>query len=297
MDHAANGRPGAPVASVEMLGAFGDWRIFVHPAVAIGLVLACWYAGIPGLPVAAAALSLLPASLAGLAMTGRLSDALNPRSLWHAARGLGPYYAAPLLLMVALGVLWAFGPAHGLWWRPLFVLLNVLCLLCLYAGLGGAIHARRFNLDFEPALSPERMAEKQASAYSRTLQETLDAVYASTHVGNLAEGTRRLGDQLATGARNGRLAADVDQILRQTSAWNKDGAVLSVLELVVQRCIQAGQPAAALKATEAAIKRKPDFSPTLRSDRVILGEYARHIGRPALARRLLESCVERTPGV
>jgi hypothetical protein len=116
----------------------------------------------------------------------------------------------------------------------------------------------------------------------------LDAVYASTNAGNLAEGTRRLGDHLAAATRNGRLVGDVDQILRQTGQWPRDSAVLALLGLTVQRCLQAGELRAALRAVEAGMQRNPNFSPTFKSDRIVLGEYARQIGRPTLARRLLE---------
>lgn len=288
MDHAAHGRPGAPVASVEMLGPFGDPRVFIHPTLALAIGLAAWRLHLPALPVAIVLLCVLPASLAGLAMSGNLIDAVHPRALGHAIRGLGLRYLLPLGLVAALLLLWLTRTAIGLP-RAVFVLLHGLLSLWLYAVIGGAIHARRLQLDFEPALSPERAETRRDDARAAALQATLDAVYASTQAGNFTEGRRRLASHLVEAAARGQLPADGDQILRQLAPWPKDLAVAAVVDTLVHVCLEQREFALALRAAELALNRMPTFSLKLEADRAILAEYARHTSRPTLARRLLET--------
>jgi len=222
LDHAAHGRPGAPVASTEMLGPLGDLRVLVHPAIGIGLAVLTWTTRLPAAPITVAALLLMPASLAGMAMTGQLRDAVNPLSLWQAIRGLGATYLAPLALMAGFPLLWMARSTFDLS-RPLFVLFNTLLGLCLYAGLGGAIHARRIDLDFEPALSPERTQARDDAERSRRFQQMVDRLFHACRARNERDAQREL--QAWFGALDDvAFARDLQELLTRSASWGDDWA-------------------------------------------------------------------------
>lgn len=286
LDHAANGITEAPVASVEMLGPWGDWRAIVHPALAAVLALGAWRLGIPGVYVAALVLPLLPASIGALAISHRFVDAVNPVVLWHTIRGLGPLYAV-LLAVLAGCVGLEVAAAHAQLSRvPLFLLFELL-LLCFYAVTGGAIHARRIELGFDPTHSPERRSARDADERAHERQRMLDAVYASLQAGNPTEGPQRLRAWLA-GAGT-QLVPDADAVIRQAASWAKDRAVAEALRTVASHCVSVRQPALALSAADAALRRVPAFSPANAADAVTMAEYARQTGRRGLARQLLDN--------
>lgn len=235
LDHAAHGREDAPVASTEMLGPFGDPRAFVHPAIGIGLALLAWGTRLPAVPLAVASLSLLPASLAAMAMTGQPRDALHPMALWHALRGLGMHYLAPLGMMAGFPLLWAARPALDLS-RPLFVLLNTLLGLCLYAGLGGAIHARRLDLDFEPAVSPERTQAKHDAERARRFQQVVDRLFHACRARNAPEAQRELQDWFEP-LDDIDFEQDRQDLLARAESWRDDWA----LRLVSRELESQGQ--------------------------------------------------------
>ena len=152
LDRAAHGAVEPPVASLEMLGPWGDWRALVHPPLIACVGVASWAVG--GLPPALPALLLLflPASIGVLAMTHELRATIWPPVLWHTIRGLGPHYlllAGMVGVGVFAGLLWRLGLPSLLFWFAVELL-----ALSFYAAIGGAIHARRLELGFEPERSP-----------------------------------------------------------------------------------------------------------------------------------------------
>ncbi len=127
LDAAANGRREAPVVSVEMLGPFNDMRVWAHPALLLVAAAIAWKLGSPGGPILFAVLVLLlPASIAATAMSGFLTDAVNPVAIASAVRGLGPFYPLALLAgtLPALAV-WAL--MRGTLPVPVTAALGCLC--------------------------------------------------------------------------------------------------------------------------------------------------------------------------
>jgi len=177
LDHAANGRREAPVASLEMLGPFNDMRVWAHPSLALVLGALAWKIGRPGAPILlAAGAMLMPASIAATAMSGRLIDAINPVAVGSAVRGLGPFYVLTLagggLVVLAVWILWRGA-------LPPSIAAAVLCLAMLewYALIGASIHRRRFELDFDPIVDPEATALRAETQRQRDRQKVLDECY------------------------------------------------------------------------------------------------------------------------
>ncbi|RYG71275.1 hypothetical protein EON77_13040, partial [bacterium] len=111
LDQAANGRFQAPVATVEMLGPFGDVRAWVHPVLAVALAVLAAKLGSPaGLVFATLGALLLPASIAAIAVSSRSLDAVNPLALWQTMRGFGVLYglllAASACVALVFAALW-----------------------------------------------------------------------------------------------------------------------------------------------------------------------------------------------
>jgi hypothetical protein len=293
LDHAANGETQAPVASVEMLGPTGDWRAFVHPLLAaLVSILAWWLNGFTPAWVALAALPLFPASVGALAISHHFLDAINPLALWRTVRDLGARYLVLLALMPGIAVVWVALLRMGLPRVVLYVAVELM-VLAFYAAVGGALHERRIDLDFEPLRSPERQSQREAQEHARQRQAMLDAVYTSTHAGNYAEGPRRLKEWFESPAA--QLEPDAHATTEQALAWQKDRAVAETLRVLVRHCVDVRQPAVALATAQAALRRIPAFAVASEAEATELARYASQTGRPGLARRLLDNFAATQP--
>jgi hypothetical protein len=57
-----------------------------------------------------------------------------------------------------------------------------LLLLLAYAGIGGALYLRRFELGFVPRISPERSAERGQRERAAARQQIIDGMYRDLRV-------------------------------------------------------------------------------------------------------------------
>lgn len=218
LDHAANGHVEAPVASIELLGPLGDLRAWVHPTLAAALTALCffWLPGY-GLPVALVAVLLWPASVAGLAIRHEFRAALDPRSLWRCASGLGRTYGLAVLGLLVVGTLgWA------LWLSDLPSALRYFLLalswFTLQALMGGLIYERRHVLGFEPTRSPERVQARIDADRDRRRQQMIDRVFSACRARNAAEAQRELQDWFAP-LDDIDHAVDRREVLARATAW------------------------------------------------------------------------------
>lgn len=294
LDQAAHGGREAPVASVEMLGPFGDSRAWVHPLLGTALWLLLAFAPLPVPPLLLLGVVLLlwPASLAALATSHRILDAVNPVALWQMLRGMGAWY---LLLLAAL----AAAAALMLWLQQWPVSgftrygLQALLLLCLYACVGGAIHERRVLLNFEPLNSPEREAERDEDERLAERQRMLDAAFTATRSREPQRATQLVSQWLAA-ADSRRVHGDAEAILAQAARWPEARAFGLIARAVMTQCLAARQLPLALMACEAALTRLPQFAPDSADQTRQLAELARHSGRPRLAEKLLQNDTDAT---
>jgi hypothetical protein len=223
LDHAANGQVEAPVASVELLGPAGDLRAWVYPTLAGLLALACWV-WIPGrgVSISAVALLLWPASVAGLATTHELRDALDPRALWRNAIGLGRAYG---LAIAGLAVVSILGLALGSSSLPSVLRYSGLVLLwfTLHALMGGVIFHRRHELGFEPSHSPEKTQARQDAERQRRFQRMVDRVFSACRARNTLEAQREIQDWFAP-LDPIDFAHDRSALLARAEGWGDDWA-------------------------------------------------------------------------
>jgi hypothetical protein len=284
LDSAANGITKTPVASVEMLGPFGDWRAWVHPTLAATLALLSYWLGPPtGRLVAACGAMLIPASVVSIVMSGRIRDALNPFALVSALRGLGATYLV-VLLATALFIVLAAVLLRSSQSVALRFAIGEFGLLSLTSLIGGVIHARRHDLNFEPIVSPERVAERAETERLEQRQRVVDEFYAAIRVREPTRAVASLDAWLAAGSGT-RLALDVESMIGQAAKWPEQKGLLTLLRTVITHALRTRQSGLALATAEAGLERLPDFRPETAEQLEALATLARHSGRRRLAER------------
>jgi len=295
LDAAANGRREAPVASVEMLGPFNDLRVWVHPALLLVAGGLAWRLGSPGGPVLLAIVALLlPASIAAVAMSGRLTDAVNPVEVWSAMRGLGPLYPVTLIGGVFFG-LFVWTVVHGALTVPLAAALAGLAFLEWYAVIGASVFHRRFDLDFTPVADPEGKAQRLELERQRRRQAVLDEFYGAIRAREAVRATAATQAWLSQ-ATPAQRAVDVDFFVAQAAAWPEQKGLSTLLRGVITYALGSQQPALATRATEEGIARIPGFAPDDAAEAEAVAIAARQSGRRRLAAQVIDNFVAARPG-
>lgn len=295
LDHAANGRREAPVASLEMLGPFNDMRVWVHPSLTLLLGALAWKIGRPGAPiVVAAGAALMPASIAATAMSGRLVDAVNPVAVGAAVRGLGPFYLLTLAggALVVL-VVWIL--ARGVLPPSIAAALLALMFLEWYAVIGASVYLRRFELDFDPIVDPEAKALRAETERQRDRQKSLDEFYGAIRVREAARAASGLERWLGA-CTPAQRAVDVDYFIAQAGAWTEQKGLPTLLRTVIGYALRSRQGALAIVALEAGLAKLPGFSVEAPEDAEALAVAARQSGRRRLAATVLDNFAASHPG-
>lgn len=292
IDDAANGVRESQAASVEMAGFFEDARAWVHPALAVAtIVLLLLNPDWPRLPALAGAALFLPASLGATALSGRALDAFNPVEMARVMRGLGIWYPAVVLFMLACIVI-ALAATRLLGSLMLSIAAIQILLLLSYAAIGGVLYMRRQELDFEPRRSPERIADNQEHERIATRQRFIDSLYKDLRVRESARAqiaaARWLRD---TEARH--LHGDMAAILAAGTHWNESREYARLLRGLLPVLLDLRQPGLALQAAEAGIAQASEFCAETEPHTIDLVSYALQTGRRRAAARLLENYLQR----
>lgn len=303
LDHAAQGRPGAPVLTAEHANPFGEMR-----PLAYGLLIAAGYlatgaladavGGTPGRAVATtlrlAGLAALPAVLATHTVTGSLANALHPVVVVQVTRRLGPGYLLIALVAAACG--WLAGyivfQGSGLW-LLLRIALLMLLWLGLFAVLGAVIHGRRHALGFEPEHSPERSEQRDRAERDRERQRFVDQLFAECRAGssrNALETVRRRALQAAAPV------AEYEWIYRRVAEWPDARLANAVAQELLTHLLAARRNGDALRIAKARLQADAAFRPAGGEQALRLAELAIASGDRPLARRLLENFEDRFPG-
>jgi hypothetical protein len=294
LDQIANGVTETPVASVEMLGPFGDPRSWVHPLLGVGLwALVKMVPTVPVMPVIVGAALVFPASLAALATSHSPLNAMNPLMWWRMLRGLGWHY----LVLLAAGAA-AIGAAYVARELPLWRLLSFAVLeliaLCLYSLFGAVIHARRLELGFEPRISPERAQEKIDAERLQRRQKMIEAVYIPIRVADFTRASVPLKQWFSEVERK-HIAGDVDAVIAQASMWPERRGLATVARTLIGHLIESKQSLLALKVAEATMKHLPDMALGTEQEMLTLAQLAQQTGRRKLALSLLDSLQRAAP--
>ena len=303
LDHAAQGRPGAPVLTAEHANPVGEMR-----PLAYGLLIAAGYlatgaladavGGTPGRTVATtlrlAGLAALPAVLATHTVTGSLANALNPLVVVQVTRRLGPGYLLIALVAAACGWLGRFIVLDGSGlWLLLRIALLMLLWLELFAVLGGVVHGRRHALGFEPEHSPERSEQRAEAERDRERQRFVDQLFAECRAGsprNALETVRRRALEAA------EPVAEYEWIYRRVAEWPDARLANAVARELLTRLLAARRNGHALRIAKDRLQADPAFRPAGGEQALRLAELAIAGGERPLARRLLEDFESRFPG-
>lgn len=293
IDDAANGVRESAVASAEMMVDISlDSRAWVHPLIAGAFTVMHWLRPQwPVTPTLVAGALLLPASLGACTMTGHARDALNPVLMWRVVRGLGPWYPVVVVfvaLCVLLGVILVQRVPVGI----VLVASLQLLLLGAYAAIGGAIYERRFELGFDPRVSPERVAEKQEAERTARRQQFLDGLYNDLRMRKLPRALASAQEWLGRGQSTER-DGDVHAILAAGRSWPELQDYVLLLQGLVSTLVELNEPALACRVAEAGLALQPEFRARTEAGTVALVRYAIETGRRRTATRILDNFLVR----
>jgi hypothetical protein len=293
IDDAANGVRQTSVASTEMLtDPYLDSRCWVHPVLAVALgALHYVYPHWPAWPTLLLATLLFPASIGACVMTGHASDAFNPRLMLQVIQGLSGWYAL-LVLFLALCALFAVLLVRLLQPGVLLYAGEQLLVLIAYAGIGGVLYERRFELGFDPRISPERAAQRLESERVAQLQGFLDGIYNDLRI---RETKRAIANvrQWLTGLQPDLLPGDVHAILAAGRLWTKLREYPRLLQAMVPVLLDLKQPALAYAIAETGLSIDSGFGAIEESDTTALVGYALATGRRRAATQLLDNYLQR----
>ena len=298
LDHAAQGRPGAPVLTAEAINPLGETRPLTY-----ALVVPAFYASTGAIGAFAGSelvsalrllgLLALPAILATHTTTGSFAEALNPVTVVNVVRRLGIDYLLVLCVSAACG--WA-GSAIVLDGDDLSFLLRIalvmLLWLTMFATLGGVIHQRRLELGFEPEHSPERRQARDDKDRDRERDRFIDRVFAEFRAGGRGNPWASI-EERAT--RSPNPLAEYAWIYERVATWPNPKLAERVAQHLLPLLLAANRNSEALRIIKSRLEASPEFRPSTSEQLIRLAELARDAGDRPLARALLTNFEQHFP--
>ncbi len=297
-DHSAWGIDEPPVLDIAWLNPVDEQR-----PLALLVVLGALYAGLEAirttlgaavaLPLALATMLTVPACAAVLGVERNAFKAVWPPLILHLVRGLGWTYPVVLavtgLYAVALRLTVAYVAV-----LPLVLLGAMFAVLSVFSLLGGAIYERRFELDIDTRVSPERTAAEQSRIRLRASEATVTDAYGLVRAGAHAEAWALLQRWLR---EQGSSAEAYAWLCERVAAWNDRRYATRLCEDRVERLLALRRTGEALEVVAQRVAVDADFRPkTAAATLTIARLAARAGGRRALARALLRDFAARYPG-
>jgi hypothetical protein len=314
LEHVMDGRPQPLVLSMDMRSAY------LLPAIGTFLlVCACYYTTErlrqwtnPYVVTALQLLliALLPAIVGMMSMTGRFIDALNPFAVIGT---IGRMPAAYLTLVTVLVVLWVIPlsvihanasslstlrslesffplgmlPVIGLRGALLGLLGHIVMVyvwLATFACLGGTLYERRLDLNFQPAESPERKAERSNAELERQRAGVMHRLFGESRGGALATARKSVLKIIADAPR----PLDECRWLYQGAAAFEDPRLANYLaQLLLPMLLSQRATGEALEIVRARLAVAADFRPQTAEQLLRLVDLACVAGDRATARQLL----------
>lgn len=298
LDHAAEGRPGAPVLSIEDANPLGEMRPLAY-ALAAGVFYAATGAieDVVGVDVVDGirllGLAALPACVAVQVVTGSFASALDPRAVAAMVVRLGWGYVVVVgvaINAVLLGRAIVF--EGGDLAEFVRIALLMLLWLAMFAVLGGVLHARRHAIGFEPEHSPERAEHRRERERDRERDRFVDQVYAEFRAGRQQSAWQTVERHAAS------TQTPIDEyswILERVAAWPNPRLANRVAQSLLPLLLAARRNGEALRVVRGRLQADPTFRPLLGAELVRLAELARDGGDRPLARALLADFDARYP--
>ena len=298
LDHAAEGRPGAPVLSVEAANPLGEMRPLAYALAAVVFYFGTGAIGDLIGPTVLTAIRLLglaalPAIIATHTVTGSFARALQPQAIGAMIVRLGWGYVLVVAVAVGAGLL---GRAIVLEGDELAFLLRIALLmllwLAMFSVLGGVLHARRHEVGFEPEYSPERRQRRDDRDRDRERDLLVDQVFAEFRAGRQQTAWQTI-EQHAT--RSPTPLTEYAWILERVATWPNPRLANRVAQALLPLLLAAQRNGDALKVVRARLQADPEFRPIASEHLLKLAELARDGGDRPSARTLLHDFDRRFP--
>jgi hypothetical protein len=298
LDHAAEGRPGAPVLSIEAANPLGEMRPLAYTLAAVVFYFGTGAIGDLIGPTVLTAIRLLglaalPAIIATHTVTGSFARALQPQAIGAMIARLGWGYVLVVAFAVCAGLL---GRAIVLEGDEIAFLLRIALLmllwLAMFSVLGGVLHARRHEVGFEPEHSPERRQRRDDEDRDRARDLLIDQVFAEFRAGRQQTAWQTI-EQHAT--RSPGPIVEYSWILSRVAAWPNPRLANRVAQALLPLLLAAQRNGEALEVVRARLQADPEFRPLASEHLLKLAELARDGGDRPLARSLLHDFEHRYP--
>lgn len=298
LDHAAQGRSGAPVLDVETANPLGEMRPWIYVALIaafLSVVAATESLLGPGVATALRVVGLLalPAIVATHAISGSLAEALNPRTAFEMVRRLGSDYLFVLATALVCGAIgrWVAWEASG---TPLMLRLAIWMLLWLamFATLGGVIYERRLEIGYEPQHSPERRAASETSDRDRDRARFADRLFHEYRSGSLTNVLATIQERISA------CGTPIDEyawMLERASAWPNPKLAHRLAQDLLPLLLAARRNGEALDVVQRRVSADPGFRPATAGQTITAALLARSAGNTALARLLVSDFEARFP--
>jgi hypothetical protein len=294
IDQLAHGYRQPPVMSIEMVNPFSEQR----PLAQLLVVMAAYLGTLSLLPYIGAdavqalrvvLLTLLPASVAALAIDGRLWQAINPLAIWQVMRGLGPWYVAFILLALGSWALSRVLERLGLW-RPLEFTLYLFAILLQTFLLGRLLYLRRAPLGISTWYSPEQDAAKATQRIERERAAFLDEIHALVRARSLERAWLALISRVSPPAD---AEAEYDWLCAALAARRDLGLFERLAQHRISQLLEQRASARALQIFERLLMLEPTLRPVAAAQYVTLVRVATTSGSHKVARVLLDEFEKR----
>jgi hypothetical protein len=297
-DHTARGFDEPPTLDIQMMNPVDEQRPLGQVAI-LGLLygavkLAESYLGpTVAISFAIVAALLLPASAAVLGLEGNLLKAANPLEWIRMIRGLGPLYAAVLLVIVAYGLGLTLLARLELW-LPLEIATGMFAVLSVFSFLGGALYERRDALGIEAWASPERTEERRRAQELRHSEHIVTEAYGLMRADSHIKSWKLLKDWVAS---RGNAPDDYRWLCEHVLSWDDRRYITRLTEEFVDRLLTLKRAGEALDVVAQRLKLDQNFRPKSAADTLAIAQMAvSGGGAPRVARTLLADFATRYAG-
>lgn len=296
LDGCVAGRTDPPVLSIEMINPASEQRPLAMLMWVIVVYFATdasdyWFGPAAGWIVAGLSVTALPAMLGIQAVSGRVTDALNPITVWGFMRRLQLDYvvlfvSAAMLLFIS-DALVSSGIFETL---PLAVRLMVpmYAWLTLFALVGIVVNERGEALGTEDASEPDTdFAVVDEQAHCRHLQQRerfLDRVYAEWRGGSHRAAQQSIEVHLGELSDS---TAELQWMYERASRWPDQRLAEWLAQRLLTKLLAARASSAALHVIRERMRNNAMFRPVTSDELLTLVRLARDGGDRPTARALL----------
>ena len=283
VERIADGAVEPPVMDTDMLSV-ADARPWIQVAwLMAGGWLSGQIGGTAGIVVAVLLLALLPATVAILGFGEATWRIVDPVTCFRVIRGLGPYYLAMMVALLACVAVGWF--AYQKLWAIVGTTVALWCGVAFFSLVGSSLYLRRQQLGYEPSKSPERTEARAETERLKVRARMVDDVFQLVRIGKHVDATAPLAKWLRD-LDPGHVSKDAYYIAEQSLKWDSPAALNPIGSTLIRHLMRFGRPDAALAVFEMLRTRAPRFTMDSAHDLRSLAEFAESHGREALAQSM-----------